>query len=629
MVTKKVKEKTKSKESQEQTLKGLRFPEPIVDPRVLKDLRGASISLLSKDLRVLWANRYLEQIHGPLPKMVGKNCYLVYHKRNKVCEDCVPAVAFKKKSIQTGLLKRISRNGKTRYLQSVAIPFLDAEGEVQRVLEIAFDVTKEKLIEFDLAKSEEFYRTLFEHSGTAIAINNKDGLLTSVNRTFAELAGYSKDQIEGKKHYLEFVVDKDRVDRIHRNRWEGKGRSLTRYDFIFLTKDGKERFIDISINKIPGTDFSIASMIDVTEKRELEMEMRETEQFLANIIQESADAIIVTDKKGVIRTWNKGAEQIFGFQENEALGKNIHTLVPQDLYEAGELQEIEKKCIENGHVRNHVTERLRKDKRRIYIAQTLTLIKDAMGNPIGIARIARDITERKRLEQELIQTDKMKSIGTLSASLAHEIKNPLNSIVINMEILKNQLSKNYSEQERKPYDKYIDIIQTEVSRLDKVIKDFLDFAKPQTTQFKTVRINDIIKNVADFIEPETKKSQVTIYKKLFSKLYSIHGEENQLKQILLNLMLNSVQSMPSGGTITIRTQNLTDGKIQISIHDTGSGILPEHQSQIFDPFFTTRKKGSGLGLPMVQQLVKNHGGQISFKSTPNKGTTFLLTFPAI
>ena len=603
--------------------------EPVINHKVLKDTKGSSISLLSPDLKIIWANRYLEKIHGKLKDLEGKYCYEIYHGIKSPCKDCIPLRSIESKAIETGVIKRRTKNGSSRYLQSVSVPFVDEKGNVHRILEIMFDVTKDKLLDEDIKKSEKFYRTLFEHSGTAIAINDKKGILTSVNKAFSDLAGFPKEEIEGKKHYLEFVVDKDRVNEIHKQRWSGGGVPPTKYDFIFLTKNKDQRMIDISINKIPETELSLASMIDITEKKELEMEISEAEQFLANILQESADAIIVTDNDGVIRTWNKGAEDIFGYSEKNVLGKNIDLITPSDLVEQKEIEELKKRCLNEGHVRNFITERVRKNKRRINVAQTLTSVKDALGKAVAIAWIIRDITERKRIEQELIQTDKMKSIGQLSASLAHEIKNPLNSIVINLEILRSFIDKNTSDELKKPFDKYIGIIQTEVTRLDKVIKDFLNFAKPQTTLYEDVDVNDIISHIVEFLEPETNKNGVTIYKKLSKKLYKIHGEENQLKQIILNLLLNSVQAMPEGGTVTISTDNAKDGKVLISIHDTGIGISTEDASQIFDPFFTTKEKGSGLGLPMVGQLIKNHGGKIRFESVQDKGTTFYIHFPTI
>jgi len=605
------------------------IPEPVIDPKILRETSGASISLIDSDMKIIWANKYLESIHGPLPELVGKFCHQVYHNKNKICSDCTPKKAFKSKSIETDVISRKSTKGATRFLQSVSVPFIDTKGKAKYVLEILFDVTKKSLLEEDLRKSEEFYRILFEHSGTAIAVNDRDGIITSVNKMFCEWTGFKKEDIEGKKNYLEFVSDKNRVSGIHAKRWADSEDTPTKYEFVFLTKDKDEKLIDISVNRIPGTNFSISSMIDNTEKKNLEREIHEKEQFLANILKEAADGIISTNLDGSIKTWNKGAEEIFGYKQESIVGKHINILIPQDLIDKGEQKEIQKKCIETGQVKNLLTDRLRKDKRRVYIAQTLTLIKDENQMPVGFAYVIRDITERRLLEQERIQNEKMSSIGTLSASLAHEIKNPLNSIVINMEILKGHINKCFAEKEDLSFNKYINVIQSEVSRLDKVIRDFLDFAKPQSTKYKPLSINEIIENVLEFIEPETTKSHIKIVNQLSSKIFDMHGEENQLKQIFLNLLLNAVQSMPNGGKINVKSTNMPDGNIAVSISDSGSGIKEEDKKNIFEPFFTTKKKGSGLGLAMVKQLVKNHGGDIDFISSEKHGTTFNLLFPAI
>jgi|GEM_PF-1723672 len=479
-----------------------------------------------------------------------------------------------------------------------------------------------------LKKSEKFYRILFEHSGTAIAVNNKEGIITSVNKTFCDLSGYSKNQIEGKKHYLEFVFDKERVKKIHEKRWKKDGESPTKYEYTFLTRNNEKRLIDITINRIPKTDVSIASMIDNTEKKNLEREMHEKDQFLANILQESADAIIVIDNDRIIKTWNKGAELIFGYKAGEIFGKNFSVLVPKDLMDQNELEKLRENVLEFGYVRNYITERIRKDLRRVTVAETATLIKDEHNIPIGRAVILRDITERIRFEQQITQNEKMLAIGTLSASLAHEIKNPLNSMVINLEILKNQINKHVRSEETKGFDKYLDIMQKEIHRLDKVMKDFLCFAKPQTAKFKPINFNTVIEEVIGFIEPQITQAKVLLIKRLEPSLYDIHGEENQLKQIVLNLLLNSMQAAREGDSITIETKNLSDGKISVVIKDTGTGIKEEYAPMIFDLFFTTKEHGSGLGLPTVFQLVKNHGGTINFESKEGVGTTFSLSFLA-
>jgi two-component system, sporulation sensor kinase A len=604
------------------------YDKPFIAPEMLMHTKGTSISLLSPDMTILWTNRYLEDIYGDLRGIAGQKCYKVYHNGTKICPDCVPAKAMRTKLIATGVIKRKAKDGTERFLQSVSVPFIGRNGKVTSILEILFDVTKGKLLEMGLKESEEFYRTLFEYSGTAIAVNDRQGIIRSVNKTFCDLAGFKKEEIEGKKHYLEFVLDKERVSKIHEKRWSSEGNSTAKYEYIFLTRDQEQRFIDISISKIPRTSLSIASMIDNTDKKNLEKDFREKEQFLANILRESADAIIVLDNSRIIKAWNKGAEQIFGYSSEEIIGNAFDALVPEDLIKDGELEILRSQILTKGFVRNYITDRIKKDGRRVTVAETATLIKDEKNNLVGRAIILRDITERIRLEQQLVQNEKMLAIGTLSASLAHEIKNPLNSIVINMEILRNMLHKAFVEKKDRPYEKYLAVINEEINRLDRVIKDFLSYAKPQSSSFKAININNIIRNTAEFIAQEAKKQEIEINLDLDKDIYEVHGEENQLKQIFLNLLLNSLQAMPDGGKILISSSNKPDGKVYVTLSDTGEGIKKEDRAKVFDLFFTTKAQGSGLGLPTVAQLIKNHGGQISFVSEYGKGSTFYITLPA-
>ncbi|MDB5037209.1 MAG: multi-sensor signal transduction histidine kinase [Bacteriovoracaceae bacterium] len=227
--------------------------------------------------------------------------------------------------------------------------------------------------------------------------------------------------------------------------------------------------------------------------------------------------------------------------------------------------------------------------------------------------------------------DRMITVGELSSILAHEIKNPMNSIIINMEVLKNsilELTQGSQSTAAERAKKYVEVIEVEIRRLDKVIKGFLDFAHPSTSTKIKFKLNPLIQEIRDFIQNEMAHKTIDLQLDLAKVSPAILGSPDQIKQALLNLLLNSMQSLPNGGTILI--QSIDDHKnAKIIVRDSGVGIEKELLSKIFTPYFTTKAKGSGLGLSIVQRVVQEHNGNVEVKSELGKGTEFTLIFPLV
>lgn len=227
--------------------------------------------------------------------------------------------------------------------------------------------------------------------------------------------------------------------------------------------------------------------------------------------------------------------------------------------------------------------------------------------------------------------DRMTNLGELAAVLAHEMKNPMNSIIINLETLRNTISDLTGGAESlnsTKAKKYLDVIEGEVKRLDKVLRGFLDFANPPQSTKVRFKINPIIKLMADFMGQEFKQKGISVDLDLEQDLPAIHGSADQFKQALLNLMINALQATPASGKVKISTLK-KDQVVRLTISDTGSGIDPQILNRIFDPYFTTKIRGSGLGLTVVKRFAKDHGGEIKVESQPGNGTTFHLEIPIL
>ncbi|MFH1017941.1 MAG: PAS domain S-box protein [Pseudomonadota bacterium] len=591
-------------------------------------VKGAGIWLLDRDMRVVWMNDVMEEAYGNLDDVRGKNCYRVFRGRDSKCPECLPMQTFETGNIVTGYTSRKMKNGVDRYFQLVDAPLMDSKNNVVNVLEIVLDVTERARVEWTIRESEKEYRALFENAGMAVAVCDRNGILARVNHAFEELAGVPKAEIEGKIHYLMFVHPRDRA-RIEQMTEERRVRPHsvpTTYEFMFVGRHREERLIHINVNPMPD-GAQVVSMIDTTEKWRLEQEIRNKEQFLANILRHSMEAITAMDGKGYLRSWNRGAELMFGYKAKEILGRPFRTILAPEFRRSKKISAVTKQFHEQGFLKNYVAEAITKDGKRILIDITRTVIRDAEGKEIGSSAIIRDVTESRRQAQRTIQKEKMLAMGELAASLAHEIKNPLNSMVINMEVLKGHFT-DLPAPKREALCKYVDVLSSETSRLDNVMKRFLDFARPIEGQFEKLNLGKVVSQVAELLRAQLEKERIKLRLHVEPDLPPIEGIEDHLKQIFLNLMLNAVQAMPDGGRLSVEVSPGSENTVQVVVSDTGVGIPRQNFAKVFDLHFSTKEKGSGLGLSLVKRLVTAQSGKIEFQSKVNHGTKFTVTFSA-
>ena len=229
--------------------------------------------------------------------------------------------------------------------------------------------------------------------------------------------------------------------------------------------------------------------------------------------------------------------------------------------------------------------------------------------------------ERRRFEDKLNHAERLASLGEMIASVSHEIRNPLGIVRSTAEILDKRLK------DQAPASKHLaEILITETTRLDDIVREFLDFARPQVPKFTKGLINDLIVKVEDFMQPEFAKNQITVANDLNSDLAPMNMDQNLLYRAFLNLFVNAVQAMPEGGTLSISTSMpAAEKKIVIMIKDTGIGIAKEKQAMIFTPFYTDKNRGTGLGLAIAKNIIEEHNGSIAVESEAGKGANFIIT----
>ncbi|MDR3020386.1 MAG: PAS domain-containing sensor histidine kinase [Treponema sp.] len=237
-----------------------------------------------------------------------------------------------------------------------------------------------------------------------------------------------------------------------------------------------------------------------------------------------------------------------------------------------------------------------------------------------------DITEKRKTESRLRRAENLASLSTLAAGVAHEIKNPLASISIHLQLLEKTMGKILEKANHSKTDKYFSVIKEEIDRLNSIVVDFLFAVRPFNLELRKVDINKLINNLIEFITLELEQSKIICKKELDEKLPVILIDERLIKQALLNLIKNAQAVMTDGGYLTITT-NCSDNEVKIKISDTGAGIKEENIPKIFEPYFTTNKFGTGLGLTLVYKIIREHQGEISVVSIPGEGSVFEIVLP--
>jgi two-component system sensor histidine kinase HydH len=342
--------------------------------------------------------------------------------------------------------------------------------------------------------------------------------------------------------------------------------------------------------------------------------LAEMKTYTENLVESMADGLISIDKEKKVVTINRRAgefvggrgKNLKGVRISEIFGKNIEVLLEEKkLAILG--QEIEVQHPSGG---------------RIPLSLSAAPLKDELGREMGSVLLLRDLREIRDLQEKVRRSERLASLGRLAAGVAHEIRNPLSSIRGFAQYFMNRLKGHEEEQG------YASVMVKEVDRLNRVVTDLLDFARPKEPRREPHHLGNILSHSIKLLEPELKKKGVQVEEEYESDIPPVLVDRDQLSQAFLNLLLNSVESIEGGGRIRISLKKgYNQNGAEVAVSDTGRGIPPEDLGRVFEPFFTTKRGGTGLGLAIVHQIVESHGGEITVESTERVGTTFRITLP--
>jgi PAS domain S-box-containing protein len=460
----------------------------------------------------------------------------------------------------------------------------------------------------------------------AVITTDAKGMITSCSQGASEILGISRGEAIGRNISSFYVGGDPEVHSIfERLRKQPRFRH---YLTELVSPAGQKTPIALSASAIRDQAGAFRGIIGVahnlTEIRRLEDELAKKNRFMANILRDSADAIITMDPDGIVTSWNRGAESIFGYLASEMIGRSVEILIPPELREARELEWISRRFMAQGAVRSHATERITKDGRRIEVIFTRTAIYDDSGRLVGSSSLIKDVTSVRSLERQLAQTEHLATLGELSAGLAHEIKNPLAGIKGAIDVIRDSLP------ESDPQREILGDVIHEVNRINKIVQDLLNYAKPKPACHSTIDMPALVQRIVTMAQAVSKHESPRIEVKQLSEIPDFTGDETQLEQAIMNLVLNAQSALPSGGHIEIVLSYDPDSAlVSIKVTDDGTGIPKELLKRIFQPFFTTRTDGTGLGLAICLKNVQYHGGNIEVQSKVGQGTTFFVTIPLV
>ncbi len=349
------------------------------------------------------------------------------------------------------------------------------------------------------------------------------------------------------------------------------------------------------------------------------------EQHLANILEHSSDGIAIVDSDGLIRLWSPSAERVFGYGASEILGRSVDMLVPAHLLDSGELARIDLAARERGALRCYRTTRVAKDGSLKNIELTVAALYGEDGKYLGRSCIFRDLSDSARLEAQMRQSQRLSTVAQLVAGLAHEMATPLNVIAGRAELLAMKASS--------PLKRDLQVIINESERVADLVRTLLRLARgDDRVRLRRCSLNGVVKEAVKLVGRQCEVAGVKIETDLAPRLPLFSANRGQLVEIALNLAMNAWHAMPEGGTLSFHTASLSRDRgewVELRVSDTGPGIPREIGDKIFKPFFSTKDPniGTGLGLSVVDTIVKQHGGRIRYRSKPGQGTSFVVSFP--
>jgi len=462
-----------------------------------------------------------------------------------------------------------------------------------------------------------FFENIFEASKDAIGYATIDGTILLINRAFSELTGFSREELL-RMNVRDLIPEQHRKQRDDMVAQVLQAGEPAEYEIEYLRKNGSRVPVSITVFAVKredGKSTGLAAIVrDLTERKHAE------EQFRL-VVESSPSGLLMVDEQGTIRMVNQQIDELFGYERAELIGQSVEILVPQHMrsHHAGDRAEFIAHSESRAMGKGRDLYGVRKDGQEFPLEIGLNPIR----TPDGLRVLASvvDITERKHIQKQLWQAERLAELGTLASGMAHEIGTPMNVILGRAEYL---LQRTADEGMKKG----LTTIVTQIERITKVMNQLLAFARRRALERRPVDLGEIVDDALEMFQERIAHNRITMDKAIEANIPSVHADRDQLVQVLINLVMNSLHAMPEGGRLRLSLAR-EGSHVCLGLSDTGHGMTEEVRSKVFDPFFTTKDfgKGTGLGLTVVKGIVEEHGGTIAVESVVDKGTTFWIRLP--
>ena len=516
----------------------------------------------------------------------------------------------------------MTRDGKKIWISDKTEIQRDKKGRIIHYQGIVENITEKRQMQEAIENELIRRRILVEGSRDGIVILEQGGRVYEANRRFCEMLGYTGEEIK-KLHVWDWECHKSREELVEE--FKNVDASGDYFETQHRRKDGTVYDVEISTN---AAVFSRQKLIfcvcrDITERKRMEEAIKASEEKLRLMFESITDGITMTNLEGDIVQLNEATLRLHGYDSKEELiGRNSMELIAEkDHARAARVME---RIIQDGSVENTEYTFVTRDGREFPAELSAAVIKDALEKPIGFIAVTKDITQRKLMEEQLLLTDRLASIGELASGIAHELNNPLTGVIgLTQLLIEGDAPANIKDD--------LKIVYNEAQRAAVVVKNLLAFARKHPPEKRLLDVNDVVKKVLELRAYEQKLNNIQVIDNMAQNLPKVTADFFQLQQVFLNIVINAeyfIMKKNTSGTLTITTEG-TDDTVKISFADDGPGIPKENVGHIFDPFFTTKEvgKGTGLGLSICHGIIVAHNGKIYAESEPGKGATFIVELP--
>lgn len=479
-----------------------------------------------------------------------------------------------------------------------------------KISELTHEITESNIIEKKLETSERIFTQLFDQSMEGIIFWNQDGIIFRVNQSACKIFESTREDMIGSDIWKYIYMNNHYFKRMLAT-FERDGQ--VRDDIFYKMPNNQIKLLDLTAKKYKGEGYNVTIFRNVTERWEIEKELRKSEEKFRNIFEGSVDGLLLWNKEGFTDI-NESGMAILETSKEKLLSLSvedfIETIPEKASYLNAHLEELYKQDVYSTIVPLEVDDGSVKHiefitRRNLYSNLNLSIF--------------RDISKNLEMQEQIRKSDTLHVVGELAAGIAHEIRNPMTALKGFIQLLEDLVKEDFST--------YFHIITSEIQRIETIITEFLVLAKPQALQYLEQDVQIIMKETLELLTAEALLNNVRFETDFEDEECKIFCEGNQLKQVFINIIKNALEVMPEGGTIRIKSSQVMENYVCISIIDQGNGISKEKLKKLGEPFYTTKERGTGLGLMVSYKIIEEHNGYIEVESEVDKGTSFYIYLP--